>query len=48
MGEVATIAMTVSAFKTRHLFQHKFRSTSGDAPPSTSEEEEPAPAPGGT
>jgi hypothetical protein len=37
--------MTVNAFKTRHLFKHKFRSQAEDAPPAAATPEEPVPDP---
>jgi len=42
---VAAIAMTVNAFKTRHLFKHKLRSQTEDAPPVAATPEEPVPDP---
>lgn len=48
MEEVAAIAMTVNAFKTRHLFDHKFRPKAEDVPPPAATPEEPAPEPGRT
>jgi hypothetical protein len=48
MEEVAAIAMTVNGFKTRHLFNHKFRPQAEKAPVAAAPPEAPAPAPGRT
>lgn len=48
LEEVAAIAMTVSAFKTRHLFTHKFRPYPQDEPHQAAVQDEPAPEPGRT
>lgn len=48
MEEVAAIAMTVNAFKTRHLFNHKFRPQAKDESQPAAKQDEPAPEPGRT
>lgn len=48
MEEVAAIAMTVNAFKTRHLFNRKSHPLAEDAPPAAVAPEMPATDQGGT